>query len=115
MGTRGERVKHSRDTFMLCPGLLCTHSEPGILKFSKMTAALANSSALSTLLTHPSAGRARTRSRTPRLRSEKGPIARSLGAMVSACSHRKTSLQNLPGMDRGEGEEKKQILVTKEK
>lgn len=34
--------------------------------------------------------------------------------MVSACSHLKTSLQNLPGRDRG-NEERKQVLVTREK
>lgn len=60
------------------------------------------------------AGRARSRSRTPRLSREKGPVPRSLSAMVSACSHLKTSLQNLPGRDRG-NEERKQVLVTREK
>lgn len=47
-GDKG-RVKHSRDPLVLCPGLLHTHTDPGIFKFSKRTAALANSSALTTL------------------------------------------------------------------
>lgn len=35
--------------------------------------------------------------------------------MVSACSHCRTSLQNLPGRDTGEREERREILVIREK
>lgn len=69
-GDKG-RVKHSRDTSVLCPELLCTHADPGIFMFNKRTAALANSSALTTL---PSSSReSQEQEQDPKAEQGEGP------------------------------------------
>lgn len=79
---------------MLCPGCCTQVLTPGYLSSAR---GLQPWPTAQHSPPYPaSAGRARTRTRTPRLRREKGPIPGSLGAMVSACSHCRTSLQNLP-------------------
>lgn len=100
-GDMGMRIKHSKNPLVLCPGLLHTQPAPGIFKFSKRTAALANSSALTTL---PSSISRESQEQQQDSKAEEGegPHSQEPQCHGGSVQPLQNEPPNLPGRDRGE-------------